>query len=241
MNLEYNILLGSTTGGVILPFIDDIMTDRNTQIHVAAIAFFLIVFPAYFAFAASNTEPYTISGGPVGDYSVTGTYSYHQIGDGSQYVNDGDTVNVMVNSDAAGDEIDGKNIVGVRATLTFTDDETQTGVGCGIAQPEQDDDVSGKMMHSGLEETSPTLSGESVTLEWHNSSIIGTTVSNMSESDIMMMLDGMGIGLGEHSLDISVMVNTGGGALCTTTDEGEEVAYTIELISLEYSIEMVEV
>jgi len=190
--------------------------------------------------SAPNSSSSTNLGG-IGDYSVTGTYSYHQIGDGSQYVNDGDTVNVMVNSDAAGDEIDGKNIVGVRATLTFTDDETQTGVGCGIAQPEQDDDVSGKMMHDGLEETSPTLSGESVTLEWHNSSIIGTTVSNMSESDIMMMLDGMGIGLGEHSLDISVMVNTGGGALCTTTDEGEEVAYTIELISLEYSIEMVEV
>ena len=241
MNLEYNILLGLTTGGVILPFIDDIMTDRNTQIHVAAIAFFLIIFPAYFAFAASNTEPYTISGGPVGDYSVTGTYSYHQIGDGSQYVNDGDTVNVMANSDAAGDEIDGKNIVGVRATLTFTDDESQNGLGCAAAQPEQDDDVSGKMMHSGLEETSPTLSGESVTLEWHNSSIIGTTVSNMSESDIMMMLDGMGIGLGEHSLDISVSVNTGGGLGCQTTDDGEEVAYTIELISLEYDIDMVEV
>ena len=189
---------------------------------------------------APNTSSSTNLGG-VGDYSVTGTYSYHEIGDGSQYVNDGDTVNLMVNSDAAGNEISGKNIVGVRATLTFTDDETQTGVGCGIAQPEQDDDVSGKMMHDGLEETSPTLSGESVTLEWHNSSIIGTTVSNMSESDIMMMLDGMGMGFGEHSLDISVMVNTGGGALCTTTDEGEEVAYTIELISLEYSIEMVEV
>jgi hypothetical protein len=78
-------------------------------------------------------------------------------------------------------------------------------------------------------------------LEWHNSSIIGTTVTNMSESDIMMMLDGMGIGLGEHSLDISVSVNTGGGPGCQTTDDGEEVAYTIELISLEYDIEMVEV
>ena len=243
MNLEYNILLGLTTGGVILPFIDDLRTDRNTQIHVAAIAFFLIIFPAYFAFAASNTESFTISGGPVGDYSVTGTYSYHQIGDGSQYVNDGDTVNVMANSDAAGDGIDGKNIVGVRATLTFTDDETQQGAGCNLptADDSVDDDVSGTMMHYGLEETSPTLSGESVTLEWHNSSIIGTTVTNMSESDIMMMLDGMGIGLGEHSLDISVSVNTGGGPGCQTTDDGEEVAYTIELISLEYDIEMVEV
>jgi len=242
VNLEYNILLGSTTGGVNLPFIDNIMTDRNTQIHVAAIAFFLIIFPAYFAFAASNTEPYTISGGPVGDYSVTGTYSYHQIGDGSQYVNDGDTVNVMVNSDAAGDELDGKNIVGVRATLTFTDDETPNGLTCVGNPGTVDDDVSGTMMHDGLEESSSALSGESVTLEWHNSSIIGTTVSNMSESDIKMMLDGMGIGLGGHSLDISVSVNTGNGPPgCDRNDDGEEVAYTIELISLEYDIDMVEV
>ena len=189
---------------------------------------------------APNSSSSTNLGG-IGDYSVTGTYAYHQIGDGSQYVNDGDTVNVMANSDAAGDEIDGKNIVGVRATLTFTDDETPNGLTCVGNPGTVDDDVSGTMMHDGLEESSSALSGESVTLEWHNSSIIGTTVSNMSDSEIMMMLDGMGMGFGEHSLDISVMVNTGGGAGCPSSDDGEEVAYTIELISLEYDIDMVEV
>ena len=176
--------------------------------------------------------------GGVGDYAIEGTYSYHVLADDSTYVNDGDTVDIMTNSDAAGSEINGKNIVGVRATLTFTDDESQGGFGCGIAQPPQDDDVSGNMMHYGFEQSSPTQSGDSVTLEWHDSSIIGTTVSNMSESEIMMMLDGE-FGIGEHSLGISVNVNTGGGAGCTTTDDGEEVAYSIELISLEYTIEMV--
>ena len=177
--------------------------------------------------------------GGVGDYAIEGTYSYHVLADDSTYVNDGDTVDIMTNSDAAGSEINGKNIVGVRATLTFTDDETQQGLPCNFAQPPQDDDVSGNMMHYGFEQSSPTQSGDSVTLEWHDSSIIGTTVSNMSESEIMMMLDGE-FGIGEHSLGISVNVNTGGGAGCTTTDEGEEVAYTIELISLEYTIEMVQ-
>ena len=176
--------------------------------------------------------------GGVGDYAIEGTYSYHLLADDSTYVNDGDTVDIMTNSDAAGSEINGKNIVGVRATLAFTDDESQVGFGCAIAQPTQDDDVSGNLMHYGFEQSSPTQSGDSVTLEWHDSSIIGTTVSNMSESEIMMMLDGE-FGIGEHSLGISVNVNTGGGAGCTTTDEGEEVAYMIELISLEYTIEMV--
>jgi len=191
----------------------------------------------YLATAPDSSSSSSALGG-VGDYSVEGIYSYHAIADDSTYVPDGNTTDIMVNSDAAGGEIDGKNIVGVRATLTFTDDEAQQGFGCTIAQPPQDDDVSGNLMHSGLEQTSPTQSGDSVILEWHDSSIVGTTVSNMSESEIMMMLDGL-FGIGEHSLGISVNVNTGGGTGCQTTDDGEEVAYTIELISLEYTIEMV--
>ena len=221
-----------------MSLMEDIKTDQRTQILVAGMVLFALAFPAYFYYAAGQADSDFSVSGPVGNYAVDGTYSYHVIAEDSAYVNDGETVDIMANSDAAGDEIDGLNIVGVRATLTFTDDETLGGPGCAAAQPSQDDDVSGNMMHYGFEQSSPTLSGDSVTLEWHDSSIIGTTVSNMSESDIRMMLDGE-FGIGEHSLGISVNVNTGGGAGCTTTDNGEEVAYTIELISLEYTIEMV--
>ena len=77
-------------------------------------------------------------------------------------------------------------------------------------------------------------------LEWHDSSIVGTTVSNMSEGAIEMLLDGMGMGEGEHMLSISVSVNTGGGLLCGSSDDGEEVSYVIELVSLEYTITPVE-
>ncbi len=223
-----------------MSFIDDIKTDQKTQIMVACMLFFAIAFPGYFYYASNQELDAYSTSGPVGDYSVEGEYSYHVIEDGTTYVNDGETIDIMANSDAAGAELDGKNIVGVRATLTFTDDETLGGVGCAAAQPAQDDDVSGNLMHSGLEQASPTQSGESVTLEWHNSSIVGTTVNNMSESEIRMELDGL-FGIGEHSLGISVNVNSGGGLGCQSSDDGEEVAYTIELISLEYTLEMVEV
>lgn len=220
-----------------MSLMEDIKTDQRTQILVAGMVLFALAFPAYFYYAAGQADSDFSVSGPVGNYAVEGTYSYHMIAEDSAYVNDGETVDIMANSDAAGDEIDGKNIVGVRATLTFTDDETQP-VGPQCAAP-QADDVSGNMMHSGLEQSSATQSGESVTLEWHNSSIVGTTVSNMSEAEIRMELDGL-FGIGEHSLGISVNVNTGGGAFCNSDDNGEEVAYTIELISLEYSLEMVE-
>ena len=67
--------------------------------------------------------------GPVGNYSVEGTYSYHQIASGEVDVNDGSTEDVIANSDASMDDLKGKNLAGVRATLTFTDDETQAGPG----------------------------------------------------------------------------------------------------------------
>ena len=62
----------------------------------------------------------------------------------------------------------------------------------------------------------------------------------MSEADIEMQLDGMGMGEGEHTLSVSVSVNTGGGPGCASSDDGEEVSYVIELISLEYTITAVE-
>ena len=223
-----------------MAFIDDLKTDQRTQILVAGMVFFAIAFPLYFNYAANNVDEVQLSG-PVGNYSVEGTYSYHQIASGSMYVNDGSTEDIFANSDASVDDLDGKNLVGVRATLTFTDDETQGGPGCAVAQGPQDDDVSGGMDYYGLVEPSTQVSsGESVNLEWHDSSIVGTTVSNMSEGDIEMLLDGMGMGEGEHMLSISVSVNTGGGALCTSSDDGEEVSYVIELVSLEYTITPVE-
>ena len=196
-----------------MAFMDDLKTDQRTQILVAGIVFFAIAFPVYFNYAASSVDEVQLSG-PVGNYSVEGTYSYHQIASGSQYVNDGSTEDIIANSDASMDDLKGKNLVGVRATLTFTDDESQAGVPwlciCSIS----DDDVSGGMDYYGLVEPSTQVSsGESVNLEWHNSSLVGTTVSNMSEADIEMQLDGMGMGEGEHMLSISVSVNTGGNAL----------------------------
>ena len=222
-----------------MAFMDDLKTDQRTQILVAGIVFFAIAFPVYFNYAASSVDEVQLSG-PVGNYSVEGTYSYHQIASGSQYVNDGSTEDIIANSDASMDDLKGKNLVGVRATLTFTDDETQGGPGCAAAQGPQDDDVTGGLAYAPMEESAQVNSGESVSLEWHDSSLVGTVVSNMSEADIEMMLDGMGMGEGEHTLSVSVSVNTGGGPFCTSTDDGEEVSYVIELISLEYTITAVE-
>jgi len=223
-----------------MAFMDDLKTDQRTQILVAGMVFFALVFPIYFNYAAGNADEVQLSG-PIGNYSVEGTYSYHQIASGSQYIDDGSTAEFIANSDAAGDEIKGKNLVGVRATLTYTDDESFGGP-C-IGYQTADDQVSASLEYPEMIPTNgQVLSGESIAVEWHVSDIVGTTVSNMSEAGIRMLLDGDGWGEGEHYLDISVTVVEGSGATptCNTNDNGEEVAYTIELISLEYTITPVE-
>ena len=222
-------------------FMDDLKTDQRTRMLVAGIVFFSLAFPLYFNYAASNVDEFEASG-PIGNYSVEGTYSFHEIASGSQYIDDGSTIKITANSDAAGDEIKGKNLVGVRATLTYTDDESGGGLGC-VGYQTADDQVSASLEYPEMMPTNgQVVSGESLAVEWHISDLLGTTVSNMSESGIRMLLDGDGMGLGEHYLDISVDVVEGGGTgvNCQTSDNGEEVAYTIELISLEYSITAVE-
>ena len=221
-----------------MSFIEDIKTDQRTQMLVAGMVFFALVFPAYFYLAAGDIDDSYNIGGPVGNYSVTGTYSYHILDSGEETINDGESADLSVNSDSISSEIEGKNIVGVRATLTYTDNE-QSPAGCGSAE----DDVTGHLMHSDLHNTQEVNSGDVVDILWHDSSIIDTTVSNMSESEISALLEnGEGIGMGEHFLQISVDVNKGNCLIPgqSTTDSDELVSYTWELISLEYEIEAVE-
>ena len=52
------------------------------------------------------------------------------------------------------------------------------------------------------------------------------------------MLDGGGLGFGVHNLELAVTVQNGGGFQCNSNDDGQEVSYVVELVSLEYQIVM---
>ena len=175
----------------------------------------------------------------IGSYEITGEITYYEITSGSEYILDGE--NTMVEMEISGPEDDGEfsmlNIVGVRATLTYTDDE-QSPAGCGSAE----DSVSGDLMYSDLQATEEVNSGAAVEMLWYNSSIIGTTVSDMSKTDIIGMLENEDyLGFGDHFLQISVNVNKGDciDPFRETSDDGEDVSYKWELIALDYSITMV--
>ena len=181
-------------------------------------------------------------GGSSGDWLVEASFGSEQLADGIDYVNDGQTLTVEMHTDAV-DDADDLNIVGVRVTLTYSEDETSSGLGCaapGASNPDPDT-ITGTVVHN---EHNTTASGQNsgagvsshiVEIEWFNASMIGN-VSGVSKSDINNGLDVGDAGLGVYTLDVTVIVDSGGGIGCSHTDDGEEVEYLVELITLDYSI-----
>ena len=181
-------------------------------------------------------------GGPSGDWLVEASFGSEQLADGIDYVNDGQTLTVEMHTDAIDDSED-LNIVGVRVTLTYSEDETSSGLGCaapGASNPDPDT-ITGTVVHnehntSASGQNSGTdVSSHIVEVEWFNASMIGN-VSGVSKSDINNGLDVGDAGLGVYTLDVTVVVDSGGGIGCSHTDDGEEVEYLVELITLDYSI-----
>ena len=225
--------------------LDDLKSNRDTQITVACIAFFLIAFPLYFSSQGGIGSGSGAMGG-VGDYNINGNLSYVEIADGIEYIADGETFSI---DDLHTDAIDGAedmNIVGVRVVMSYGEDEDANGLCAGPAGGQDAaDTIAGVVMHAGFNGTADGQNNggsgaHDVTVEWFNSSMVGATVSGLSESAIVEQIDSMGAGLGTYSAEISVDAETGNevSALpqCQRSDEGEEVTYSVELIVFDYTI-----
>ena len=194
--------------------LDDLKTNRDTQITVGCIAFFLIAFPLYFSFAASGVSSVAGTRG-VGDYQINGNLTYVQLTDGIEYIADGDTYMIDDLHTDSIDDAEDMNIVGVRVVMSYGEDEDAQGL-CGRSLGGQDaaDTISGTAMHAGFNGTADGQnnggSGEhEVVVEWFNSSMVGAEVSGLSESEIISQIDSMGAGLGAYSAEIGVSAEAG--------------------------------
>ena len=224
--------------------LDDLKTNRDTQITVGCIAFFLIAFPLYFSFAASGVSSVAGTRG-VGDYQINGNLTYIQLTDGIEYIADGGT---YMMDDLHTDSIDGAedmNIVGVRVLMSYGEDEETQGTCAGpLGGQAAADTISGTAMHAGFNGTADGQNNggngaHEVVVEWFNSSMIGAEVSGLSESEIISQIDSMGAGLGPYSAEIGVSAEAGDTpppGLCSRSDNGEEVTFSVELIVFDYSI-----
>ncbi|MBT6527471.1 MAG: hypothetical protein HOM04_03045 [Euryarchaeota archaeon] len=222
--------------------LDDLKTNRDTQITVGCIAFFLIVFPLYFSFAASGVSSMAGARG-VGDYQINGNLTYVQLTDGIEYIADGDTYMIDDLHTDSIDDAEDLNIVGVRVLMSYEEDESGgDGIFCPGGQ-DAADTISGTAMHAGFNGTADGQNNggsgaHEVVVEWFNSSMVGAEVSGLSESEIISQIDSMGAGLGAYSAEIGVTAEAGGSLVpgCGHTDNGEEVTFSVELIVFEYTI-----
>jgi len=224
-------------------FMDDIKEDQKMQIQALCVVFFLLAFPSYFFLKAAATDDPAGMGG-VGTYTVTGDFSYIDFDSGEETIADGTPFVLDLNTDALSSEDQGKNIVGVLVSMSYDEDEEGAGgLQCNGPNSPQNapDTISGTATHleftnTGDGQNQGGSGSHDVTTEWYNSSIIGTEVEGLSESEIADQLDSNGAGLGDYSVEISVSSNQGSSFGCQNSDSGETVSYTVQLIVLDYEI-----
>ena len=224
-------------------FMDDIKEDQLMQIQALCVVFFLLAFPSYFFLKAAATDDPSGMGG-VGTYSVTGDLSYIDFDSGEETIADGTPFVLDLNTDALSSEDQGKNIVGVLVSMSYDEDEEGAdGLQCNGPNSPQNapDTISGTATHleftnTGDGQNQGGSGSHDVTTEWYNSTLIGTEVEGLSESEIADQLDSKGAGLGDYSVEISVSSNQGSSFGCQNSDSGETVSYTVQLIVLDYAI-----
>jgi len=193
------------------------------------------------------TKPDSSSMGGVADYTVDSNLIMENLGEGSEYISDGDTLDIDLHTDAISWSGENRNIVAVLVTLTYSEDETSGGPGCAVpgASASEPDTITGTITHDNETGTASGQNqgqGEStheILVEWYNSSLLNGTISGLSESEIASQLDSGDAGLGAYMLNIGVDVQEGGGIACNHNDEGEEVSYVVEVLILEYTINAV--
>jgi hypothetical protein len=222
---------------------EDLKTNRDAQITVGSILFFVLAFPIYFGIAAGNAD--TDFAGAAGDYQVSGELTYVVLDSGTESIADGDTWSMTYNTDAV-NNADELNIVGVRISMTYEEDETGgEGALCpgGSAAA---DTITGTASHltfnaSGDGQNNGGNGAHDVSAIWYNESMIGANVSGLSLNEIKAQIDSMGAGLGDHTVSIAVDAEAGNepspNPTCSRSDGGETVDYTVEMIVLDYTIE----
>lgn len=222
-------------------FTENLKSDRDTQITVVLIIFFMIVFPAYFNYASNNVSS---SGalGSVGNYNVTGEYTLIELDSATEGIADGETLTINLHSDAVKSQIADKNVVAVIVNMSYDEDETASGPSCiGPADGNDAPDTISATVSRGNNTASGSgqnPGGHAITAEWYDSSILESVVTGLSESEIMDMLEGGETGIGDYVVEISVAAEAGNapGPLCNRDDGGEEVTYTVSLVILDYAI-----
>jgi len=208
---------------------------RKSQMIGYGIALLFVagVAEASYAIYAPEDSSSNADKSEIGIYAINGNITYHEIGSGGEYINDGAMITIEASSDDG--NLDGLNIVGFRVISSHVDDEPNGNPITCAGVSNEDDLVS---VSGGIGQNTSSNSGTESPLWTYGlfiPDILNETLT-LSIADIENLLDAGSTGFGEYSFDIEVSTNAGSRPGCNKQDEGEQVDWTIELISLEYEI-----
>jgi len=198
-----------------------------------ALLFVAGVAEASYAIYAPEEIPSNADRGEIGVYTINGNVTYHEIGSGGEYINDGEMITIEASSE--NQNLDGLNIVGFRVTSSHVDDEPNGNPLTCAGVSNEDDLVS---VSGGIGMNVSSSSGTESPLETYGifiPDVLNQTLT-LSIDDIEQLLDAGTTGFGDYAFDIEVSTNAGSRVGCNKQDEGEQVDWTVELISLEYAI-----
>lgn len=208
---------------------------RKKQVvgYCIAILFVGVIAEGGYAVYAPEAIPSNTDKGEIGVYTINGNITYHEIGSGEEYINDGEMITIEANSE--NENLNDLNIVGFRVTSSHVDDEPNGNPLTCAGVSNEDDLVSvsggiGMNVSSNSGTESPLL-----TYGIFIPDVLNQTLT-LSIAEIEDLLDAGSTGFGEYSFDVEVNTNAGSRPGCNKQDEGEQIDWTIELISLEYQI-----
>jgi len=222
----------------------------------AVIALGLVLSEAVYFIAAPDSSN---SSDSKGMYYVTIIEEVMVLDSGSEYINDGETLELQYSSDSIEEWPNGNNVVGIAIYLSFEEDETSSGLGCAVGGDTENDVITGSIRHSLLDFQNRTVTGSYYNHQGNNGLqipqdgwplfLLGgapmdiwysaentAPLSNYSISEITDAIDLGEEGLGDYFVDITVDAEEGGSFQCEHNDDGEQVDYEIQLITWDYDI-----
>lgn len=206
----------------------------RARFHVAVLLMLLMMLPG----CLSTTEE-TLGG--VGTYEVEATWTTVDLETKTAFYADDESVTWSVLDGDLDQQIEdaGGHVVGLVLAMSYpTDDESPSGLCTGL-EADVPDIVSGTTTKGewSLEVTDSGFGGHAVNLTWHDQAILDAGVAtNLTEQEVLDRFVFGDEARGAFDLTVVVDAQAHNSALCSHSDDGEEVTTVASLLVIDLTV-----
>ena len=206
----------------------------RARFHVAVLMMLLMMLPG----CLSTTEE-TLGG--VGTYDVEATWTTVELETKTAFYADDEPVTWSVLDGNLDQQIEdaGGHVVGLVLAMSYpTDDETPGGLCTGL-ETDVPDIVSGTAAKGAwsLEASDSGFGGHEVNLTWHDQAILDAGIAtNLSEQEVLDRFVFGAEARGAFDLTVLVDAQAHNSALCSHSDDGEEVTTVASLLVIDLTV-----